>query len=180
LTRRKAQQPRKTQPLSSGLLTSIAAAGVVILVGLAALFLLTGRSDSESRSASTPGAQTSQAAVSWRGITPPAYVLAASQDVQTAYRFAQDRPDVMMWMACYCGCGQHADHKSARNCFIKESTLSGELFDPHGAGCAMCVNIALDAKALTEQGRSLRDIRDFIDGKYGSMGGGTDTPLPSA
>jgi len=168
----------KAQKAYSRLLASVAAASVVVLIGLVAVFVLTGRSDSGSPSASDTSGQTSQAAVSWRGITPPAYVLAASQQVQTAYRFAQDRPDVMMWMACYCGCGQHADHKSARNCFIKDTTASGELFDPHGASCAMCVGIALDAKALTEEGRSLRDIRAFIDGKYGSMGGGTDTPLP--
>ncbi len=174
MTRHKAQQTY------SRLLASVAAAGVVVLIGLVALYILTGRSDSGRPSASAPSGQTSQAAVSWRDITPPAYVLAASQGVQTAYRFALDRPDVMMWMPCYCGCGQHADHKNARNCFIKDSTASGEPFDPHAAGCAVCVGIALDVKALTEEGRSLRDIRAFIDGKYGSMGGGTDTPLPAA
>jgi hypothetical protein len=107
----------------------------------------------------------------------PDYAMAAGIDAQVAYRFAADRPDVMKWMVCYCGCGDHSGHKSALNCFVKEG---GRVFDEHGASCEMCINIALDAKAMTEEGRSLRDIRAYIDGKYGAIGPGTDTPLPPA
>jgi hypothetical protein len=107
----------------------------------------------------------------------PDYVMAADMNTQLAYRFAVDRPDVMKWMVCYCGCGDHAGHKSALNCFIKDG---GGEFDAHGADCVMCVNIALDAKAMTAEGRSLKDIRAYIDGKYGAIGPGTDTPLPPA
>jgi hypothetical protein len=159
----------------SGTISVLAVAAAVVLVGLTAIFLLPRPGGS---SPAAPSQERQPAA--WSGFVPPDYVLSAPDDVQTAYQFALERPDVMMWMPCYCGCGQHSDHKSARNCFVKDDTTSGEPFDPHGAGCAMCVGIALDVKALTEEGRSLRDIRAFIDEKYGSLGGGTDTPLPPA
>ena len=163
----------------SGTISILAAAAAVVLVGLAAILFLPFRLDSDGPAVSAPN-QDRALAAAWSGIVPPDYVLAAPEDVQTAYRFALERPDVMMWMPCYCGCGQHSDHKSARNCFVKDATNSGEPFDPHGAGCAMCVGIALDVKALTEEGRSLRGIRAFIDEKYSPLGEGTDTPLPPA
>jgi hypothetical protein len=106
----------------------------------------------------------------------PDYAMAADSNTQMAYRFAADRPDVMRWMVCYCGCGEHSGHKSALNCFINGD---GD-WDEHGADCEMCVNIALDARAMTAEGRSLKDIRAYIDGKYGAIGPGTDTPLPPA
>lgn len=162
-----------------GLIYVLGSATAVVLVGLIAIFVLSGRSESDGPAASAPD-QDDALATAWNGAAPPAYVLAAPADVQTAYQFALARPDMMTWMPCYCGCGQHSNHKSAYNCFIKSDTTSGEPFDPHGAGCAMCVGIALDVKALTEEGRSVRDIRAFIDENYSSLGEGTDTPLPPA
>jgi len=163
----------------TGAISVLAVAAAVVLVGLAAVFLFSRRSGSDGPALSAPD-QDSALAAAWGGNVPPEYVLAAPADVQTAYRFALERPDAMMWMPCYCGCGQHSNHKSAYNCFIKGDATSGEPFDPHGAGCDMCVGIALDVKALTEEGRSLRDIRSFVEEKYGSIGEGTDTPLPPA
>jgi hypothetical protein len=130
--------------------------------------------------ASTTGDQPGQTAGQAPG-TLPEYVMTASEDTKMAYQFALDRPDVLMWMPCYCGCGDHSGHKSAKNCFIKESSTPGNpQFDEHGASCAMCVGIALDAKTMTEEGRSLGEIRAYIDQEYGSIGPGTDTPFPPA
>ena len=96
-----------------------------------------------------------------------------------AYQFAMDRPDMMMWMPCYCGCGGHSGHKSAKNCFIKESSTAGDVqFDEHGASCEMCVTIALDTKRMSAEGRSLKEMRTYIDDKFGDIGPGTDTPMP--
>jgi hypothetical protein len=148
----------------------LATAVVVVVVGLGYTYLA-----SSGDSTDAPASDDMVMAVSSQGL--PDYVLAADVDTQMAYRFAADRPDVMRWMVCYCGCGDHSGHKSALNCFIKEG---GKEFDPHGADCQMCVNIALDAKAMTAEGRSLKDIRAYIDGKYGAIGPGTDTPLPPA
>ena len=40
----------------------------------------------------------------------------------------------------------------------------------------MCIQIALDAKRLTEEGWSISQVRAYIDDTYGALGPGTDTP----
>lgn len=166
------QQPRG--PLSATV-SVLAAAGLVVLVGLGVVYLTAGNSGSDSPSRTTaPGTQAAVAS----SVMLPDYVLSLSKDTQMAYRFALDRPDVMMWMPCYCGCGGHSGHKNARDCFVKESTATSATFDEHGAGCGVCVGIALEAKRLTEEGKSLRQIRAAVDENFGAIGPGTDTPLP--
>jgi hypothetical protein len=155
----------------------LAVAVLVVLVGLGAIFLLAGGSGSDGPETAAPASTMDDQ----NDGTLPQYVMAASEDVRMAYQYAMDRPDVMMWMPCYCGCGEHSGHKSAKNCFIKESSTPGNpQFDEHGASCAMCVGIALDAKTMTEEGRSLAEIRAYIDQEYGAIGPGTDTPFPPA
>ena len=169
----------------TGLLAMLVVAVLVVLVGLGAIYLLASGSgsggDQTAVPASTTGDQPEQIGTPQDSGTLPGYVLSASEDTKMAYQFALDRPDVLMWMPCYCGCGDHSGHKSAKNCFIKESSTPGNpQFDEHGASCAMCVGIALDAKTMTEEGRSLGEIRAYIDQEYGSIGPGTDTPFPPA
>ena len=168
----KDRPPNRLAPIVS----IVGAAVAVLVVGLAAVLLLGG---GNSGSNGTP--QTTHTAGdtgSGAGVMPD-YVMSASEDVQMAYQFAMDRPDIMMWMPCYCGCGGHSGHKSAKNCFIKESSTATDVqFDEHGANCQMCVIIALDTKTMTEEGRSLKEIRIYIDDKFGDIGPGTDTPMP--
>ena len=153
------------------------AAIVVLAVGLAAVLLLGGGNSNSHGTPQIEQAITDTAGSGAAGM--PAYVMSASEDVQMAYQFAMDRPDLMMWMPCYCGCGEHSGHKSAKNCFIKESSAAGNVqFDEHGANCQMCVKIALDTKTMTEEGRSLKEIRTYIDDEFGDIGPGTDTPMP--
>ena len=162
--------------LLAGLVTMLAVAVAVALAGLGVIYLVAGGSGSGSPKTAAPASTDDGGSGAL-----PGYVMAASEDVRMAYQYAMDRPDMMMWMPCYCGCGEHSGHKSAKNCFIKEgSTATNVQFDEHGAGCAMCVGIALDSKRMQEEGRSLREIRDYIDREYGSIGPGTDTPLPPA
>ena len=40
----------------------------------------------------------------------------------------------------------------------------------------MCIQIALDAKRLTEAGWALLQVRAHVDAAYGALGPGTDTP----
>ena len=152
------------------------AAILVLAVGLATVFLL--GSGNSSSSGAPQATQTIQDTGSDAGGMPD-YVMSAPEDVRMAYQFAMDRPDIIMWMPCYCGCGGHSGHKSAKNCFIKESSTADNVqFDEHGASCQMCVTIALDTKAMLEEGRSLKEMRTYIDDKFGDIGPGTDTPMP--
>ncbi|MBI2873926.1 MAG: hypothetical protein HYY09_02465 [Firmicutes bacterium] len=62
----------------------------------------------------------------------PTYV--TSQKAAVAYRFAVEKPDVLKYMPCYCGCEKDG-HKSNLDCFVKEVKANGAVvYDPMGAG----------------------------------------------
>jgi hypothetical protein len=109
----------------------------------------------------------------------PDYVIAGGDQVALAYQFALDRPDVMLWMPCYCGCGGHSGHRNARDCFVKATSSSGDVqLEEHGSACDVCVDISLKARQMTLAGASLRETRTAVDQEFGDIGPGTDTPLP--
>lgn len=110
----------------------------------------------------------------------PEYVTRAPHSVQTAYRFAMEHPEMLTHQPCYCGCGVMG-HMSSLQCFIRDVDDRGRfIFDNHGAGCGICVDIALDVKRLSEEGFSQLQIRRYIDTTYGVYGPPTDTPMPEA
>ncbi len=151
----------------------LATAAFVVIVGLASVYLTSGGSGDKADDASGDG----DMVMSLAGQPLPDYVMAADRGVQLAYQFSVDRSDVMRWMVCYCGCGDHSGHKSALNCFVQ---ANGREFDEHGSNCDVCVGIALDAMTMTQEGSSISDIRTYIDNTYSDVGPGTDTPLPPA
>lgn len=152
-------------------LIAVGAAALVVVVGLLVLFAAAGGSDDGSAATGAQNQETGRAL--------PGYVLASGAQVALAYEFALDRPDVMLWMPCYCGCGGHSGHKNARDCFVKAASSSGNVqFDEHGSTCDVCVNIALRAREMTLAGRPLGEIRSAVDQEFGDIGPGTDTPLP--
>jgi hypothetical protein len=75
---------------------------------------------------------------------------------QAAYQAAQDIPAVLDEMPCYCGCMRDAGHQSNLFCFR----------DSHSAHCAMCQDIALDAKDMWDDGNTIQEIRDRIVARY--------------
>jgi hypothetical protein len=77
--------------------------------------------------------------------------------VRQAYQAVAEIPDVIAQLSCYCGCDKAHGHRNLLDCFV----------DDHGAGCAHCMNEALDAHALFMSGASPEEIRAFIDNKYG-------------
>lgn len=108
----------------------------------------------------------------------PDYVRTAEARTAEAYAFAIARPDVVDWMPCYCGCVA-MDHRNNTDCYLKPRESGAPMvFDEHASYCGICVDIALTAKAMEAQGRSLLEIRIAVDGQYGDAAPGTDTPLP--
>jgi hypothetical protein len=157
---------------ATAVMIALGAAGLVIVAGLAVLFATGGGSDGEGAASGVQNQDTAGQAL-------PEYVMAEGDQVAMAYQFALDRPDVMMWIPCYCGCGGHSGHKNARDCFVKPTSSSGDIqFDDHGSACNVCVDIALRAREMTLAGRPLREIRAAVDQEFSDIGPGTDTPLP--
>ncbi|MBI2862693.1 MAG: hypothetical protein HYX89_07725 [Chloroflexi bacterium] len=113
------------------------------------------------------------------GVVFPAYVMKAPGSVRAAYSYAVQGHDVLQYVPCYCGCGVHSGHQSAWNCFIADAVPGGAIrFDDHGANCDMCVDIALTAEQMSQQGNSISQIRAVVTQRYGSLGPGTNTLLP--
>jgi hypothetical protein len=109
----------------------------------------------------------------------PDYVRALPEDWQAAYLFALERPDVIGWMPCNCGCGGMG-HRSNLDCFFIRRE-SGEIaFEEHGSYCDICVETSNLAARLLREGRNLGEIRAAVDETFGGGGHGTDTPLPPA
>src|SRR5574342_83735 len=90
--------------------------------------------------------------------------------VRQAYQFAAANPDVMKQMPCYCGCGQMG-HTSNYACYVAEAAADGAItYDPHALGCSICVDITQDTIRLLKQGKSVQEIRAYVDSTYSKFG----------
>lgn len=78
---------------------------------------------------------------------------------ETAYRVAQQIPDTIDQLYCYCECDKHSGHRSLLSCFT----------DNHAANCDICQDEALDAANMLKQGYSMAQIRSRIDAKYSRL-----------
>lgn len=100
----------------------------------------------------------------------PAEVQAAPVTVQQAYQFAVANPEILEDIPCYCGCGAMG-HTSNYACYVAGQDSNGEIqYDNHALGCSICVDITLDTMRLLREGRSLPDIRAFVDQTYSPFG----------
>ena len=59
-------------------------------------------------------------------------VFADKPDVAELYRFATDRPEVLSFMPCMCGCGS-LGHTSNRSCYVKAEAGNQVTFTSHAA-----------------------------------------------
>ena len=93
----------------------------------------------------------------------------ADERIQLAYRFAAANPDIVKQMPCFCGCGA-LGHTSVHSCFVARETEDAVEWEPHGAGCSICVDIVLDALRLTEEGQDVGAVRDYISRTFARRG----------
>lgn len=101
----------------------------------------------------------------------PAEVQSAPVTVQQAYQFNVANPDVMTQLPCYCGCGAMG-HTSNYACYVAEQNADGSVktFDNHALGCSICVDITQDAMRMLKQGKSVSEIRAYVDQTYAKYG----------
>jgi hypothetical protein len=100
--------------------------------------------------------------------------------VQQVYEFAARHPEVLQYVPCYCGCARRA-HNGNHDCFVKARTAKGTVteWEPHGIGCAVCLDVGRDAMLLFNSGASVSQIRAAIERKYaGHFPSSTPTPRP--
>ena len=100
----------------------------------------------------------------------PPEVQAAPASVRTAYQFAAANPDVMQRIPCYCGCGKMG-HTSNYACYVAEVAADGKItYDPHALGCSICVDITLDTMRLLKEGKTVPEIKAYVDTAYSKYG----------
>lgn len=100
----------------------------------------------------------------------PAEVQSAPVAVQQAYQFAVANPEILEQVPCYCGCGAMG-HTSNFACYVAGTAADGSVqFDAHALGCSICVDITQDTMRLLKQGKSVPDIRAYIDATYSRFG----------
>ncbi|HKQ89517.1 MAG TPA: CYCXC family (seleno)protein [Blastocatellia bacterium] len=77
--------------------------------------------------------------------------------VRKAYQVAKEIPQTLTQLPCFCYCDT-VGHKSLHSCYE----------DDHSAGCTVCVDSALLASELKQQGLGDAEIRDKLIAKYSS------------
>lgn len=100
----------------------------------------------------------------------PVDVQSAPVTVIEAYQFAVANEDVLTKLPCYCGCGA-AGHTSNYACYVSGENADGSLaFDNHALGCSICVDITQDAMRMLDDGKTVAEIRVYVDQTYAKFG----------
>lgn len=100
--------------------------------------------------------------------------------LRDAHMFTADHPDVASYVPCYCGCGS-AGHRNNADCFVRGRDPEGYVteWEPHGAACAVCIDIAVDSMRMRNSGASVTAIRKKVQGDYRERFPSSETPTPS-
>lgn len=102
------------------------------------------------------------------------------QVIAEAYEFAGRNPDVLEFVPCFCGC-ESAGHRANAHCFVQSRNEDGSVavWEPHGMGCAVCIDVARDSMQLRASGASVGDVRAAVESKYAArFPRMTPTPSP--
>jgi hypothetical protein len=73
-----------------------------------------------------------------------------------SYKVAQENPELMDSMYCYCYCKKTIGHKSLLSCFA----------DMHASKCTICQDQAFYAKIMQDKGLDIGQVRKEVDRKY--------------
>jgi hypothetical protein len=100
--------------------------------------------------------------------------------VRADYVFAAEHPEILSYVPCFCGC-ERAGHRGNEDCFVARRDDRGDVteWEPHGLDCAVCLDVATEARQMFTSGASARDIRAAIEKKWaGQYPNHTPTALP--
>ncbi|MFS0921296.1 PCYCGC motif-containing (lipo)protein [Brevibacillus sp. 179-C 1.1 NHS] len=111
----------------------------------------------------------------------PSFLDEVDPNIKMIYQIAGYSNDLLQWIPCYCGCGEEVGHKHNGHCFIKEVKQDGSVvWDDHGTRCGTCLEIAFTSAKMLKEGKSVKEIRTFIDDTYKEgYAKPTPTPMPS-
>ena len=83
-------------------------------------------------------------------------------ELESAYVFAAQHDEIVRYIPCFCGC-EGLKHTSVASCFVSSRDPNGRVvWNKHGAGCRLCIDVVNEAKRLSAEGHSLSDVRERI------------------
>ena len=135
------------------LLTLAVAALIVVVAGVG-----TGAYQAMRHSATSPSSARGATEMT-EGFT----LMDASPSVRAHYRFAGEHRDTYRHIPCFCGCDSFLAHRSLEDCFV---AADGTGWDPHAAGCVVCIDESSIVRRLLTRGVSPPDIHDEIVERY--------------
>jgi hypothetical protein len=99
--------------------------------------------------------------------------------LKDAHIFTADHPEVASYVPCYCGCSSMG-HKNNADCFVASRDAEGKVtaWVPHGAACAVCIDIAVESMRMRNSGASASAIRTQIQNEYRPRFPSSETPTP--
>lgn len=102
----------------------------------------------------------------------PDYVQNAAPEVQAAYQFASDHPEILKQIPCYCGCAKGLGHKHNLACYITAFKPDGSVaqFSDHAVYCTICLDITQVVMKMVGEGKAVPEIHQTIDTRYGHTG----------
>lgn len=89
----------------------------------------------------------------------PPQQFASDPGIAEVYANAAKIPGVLDGIYCYCNCKEQHGHVSLLTCFESE----------HGSQCGVCMGEATMAYNMTQQGKSLEEIRAAVDKQFGGV-----------
>lgn len=99
----------------------------------------------------------------WEKYRFPKYVY-IHEAVETAYKIAVKRPELLAKFPCYCFC-QDMGHKNLAYCFLEKGAVGK--FDDHASSCNICVTQALAALLWDEIGATEGEMQNGMKQFYG-------------
>ena len=130
----------------------------IVLASLLIMGCDAAQSSSESAQApavqSAPSTQATPDAAGVNKVLDPAGF--GDQRVRTAYEAAKKYAHVLEEIYCYCRCKENIGHRALVECFETD----------HAAQCDVCMNEAVIAARMTQEGRTPKEIQKAIDALY--------------
>jgi len=98
----------------------------------------------------------------------PDYVQKANLEVQAAYQFAIDNPEILKQIPCYCGCAKTLGHKHNLACYITAYKPDGSVaqFTDHAVYCTVCLDITQVVMTMVKDGKAIQEIQLTINKRY--------------
>ena len=92
--------------------------------------------------------------------------------IREGYEFAKLNPEKLEGLRCNCGCMEDAAAHGGRlhsrgllDCFMQGDINNGGKWDAHASECGLCVEDAIYAKNLYEEGKSKEEIAALLEVK---------------